>query len=400
MTYAARLKVFSGAFKETLTSHFAGVGGLLAGFIVAQQLNLFQQFPWAIAIYPTVLMAKSVMSGLFSGRLNTALHIGTVRPCFRGNTRAFHVLFEAMIATTLLVSLATAVISVTFGSLFWGVALSDLSGILAIVLATMSFGLASCVFTLAIAFTAFKKGLDLDDVAYPIIATVVDVFITACYALTIVLFFNTGNFGRYCAFLVGVVPIVLMFYVLFRNAHEEAFVRAVRKSILTMLIVVVFANVAGTVLLKMNVTESRSAGLLIVYPALLELVNDAGLVVGSTAATKFALGLLKPSLSAIENHATPILGAWVASFVVFIFFVAVSLLMAGQFASVAFINMLSLLLATNVIATMAVVFLSFAFATLTFQKGLDPDHFVAPIQTALASIITSVVLFAVLLLIG
>ncbi len=44
-----------------------------------------------------------------------------------------------------------------------------------------------------------------------------------------------------------------------------------------------------------------------IYPALINMVSNVGSVVGSTANTKLALGLLTPSFSSIRNHAKNII---------------------------------------------------------------------------------------------
>ena len=58
--------------------------------------------------------------------------------------------------------------------------------------------------------------------------------------------------------------------------------------------------------------------LLTAYPALINNISNVGSVVGSTANTKLALGLLKPTFSSIHNHAKNITSAWLASFFIFI----------------------------------------------------------------------------------
>ena len=73
--------------KEALIAFSFDIGGIIAGFIVASQLNVFLISPWAIAVYPAILTARGVISGLFSGRLSTALHIGTIHPKLLGNTK-------------------------------------------------------------------------------------------------------------------------------------------------------------------------------------------------------------------------------------------------------------------------------------------------------------------------
>ncbi|NIO37408.1 magnesium transporter MgtE, partial [Candidatus Bathyarchaeota archaeon] len=47
----------------------------------------------------------------------------------------------------------------------------------------------------------------------------------------------------------------------------------------------------------------------------------------------------------------------------------------------------------------AIILISYAIAVITFQKGLDPDNFVIPIESALADSITAVALFVAMSLI-
>src|SRR5208283_5578349 len=62
-----------------------------------------------------------------------------------------------------------------------------------------------------------------------------------------------------------------------------------------------------------------------IYPALINMVSNVGSVVGSTANTKLALGLLKPSFSSIKNHAKNINSAWAASLLIFTVLALISL---------------------------------------------------------------------------
>jgi cation transporter-like permease len=391
-------QAFFTALKETLTSHAFGVGGLVAGFIIAWQLGIFQSFTWAIAVYPTVLTAEQVISALFSGRLNTRLHIGTISPAFSGNMGALRRLFQPVLAITLMTSFLMSLISMLFGSLFWRVTFADFSGILVVVLATMNLGLTLYLFALSVTFTAFKKGLDLDSVAYPIIAVVADIFITVCYTLMLYLFLDFNALGRYLVLLIALVPAIFMIYGLPRKIREEEFVRAVKASMLSLTFVALIANVTGSALQKIDVLTSSKREILTVYPALIELVSDAGLVIGSTATTKLALGLLKPSFSDIRGHLAQLSGALTASAISFVFFSISSLLLTGTFTVHTFSVFTSTLLAANVIAAIVTVLVAYALAILTFQKGLDHDHFVVPIETSIAGAATTIAFLAALLL--
>jgi len=386
--------------KEALTAFSFNIGGILAGFIVASQLNVFQLSPWAIAVYPAILTARGVISGLFSGRLSTALHIGTIHPRLRGNTKCFYMLFKSIIVITLETSVAMSLVSMIFGSLFWGIAFADFSDILVVVSATMILGLTNSVLTSEIAFISFKKGLDPDVIVYPIMSTVADIVITLCYVFTLNLFFSSGFVGRYIVIVLGVALIIFSLDILPRCIHNQGFVKTIKESFLTVVFAAFIVNVTGTVLRDIGEIVGRRKEIYTVYPALIDTVGDVGSVVGSTATSKLALGLLKPSFYAMRNHATRIFASWTASIIVFILYSLISLFTQGMFMLHVFLGFASLLLITNIIAVSAIVLISYAVAILTFRKGLDPDNFVIPIESSLADCITSVALLVALFLLS
>jgi mgtE-like transporter len=392
------LKVFLKTFKEALIAYSFDIGGLLAGFIVASQLNVFQLSPWIIAVYPAVLSARGMISGLFSGRLGTALHVGTIYSRLFGNTRSFYKLFEAITVVTLETSVTMSFISMVFGSLFWGINLASFFDILVVVAATMSLGLILSLFTIAVAFVTFKKGLDPDVIEYPIMSTVADIFITLCYVLVLNLFFLFGSFGIYLVAFVALIHVLLVLFILQRNIHDKEFAKTLKESFLTLILVAFIVNVTGTVLHRISVKGKKE--IYTVYPALIDTVGDVGSVVGSTATTKLALGLLKPSFSAMRDHATQIFSAWAASIIMFVFFSAFTLFINSTFTLYIFLVFTALLLITNVIAVATIILISYAVSILTFQKGLDPDNFVIPIESSLADGITTIALLIALVLIG
>jgi mgtE-like transporter len=55
---------------------------------------------------------------------------------------------------------------------------------------------------------------------------------------------------------------------------------------------------------------------------------------------------------------------------------------------------------SNIIAVIAIVLISYGISIMTFKRGLNPDNFVIPIETSLATIVTSIALLLALLLIG
>jgi cation transporter-like permease len=88
----------------------------------------------------------------------------------------------------------------------------------------------------------------------------------------------------------------------------------------------------------------------------------------------------------------------------FVVLAFVALLIDGLFSPATFYNnilvLILVLLATNVVAVTLIVFISFAIAIITFQKGLDPGNFVIPIENAFAASITTFALLFVLTLLS
>ncbi|MEM3881292.1 MAG: magnesium transporter [Candidatus Bathyarchaeia archaeon] len=399
MTHAGATKSFLGMFKETSLAYFFDIGGIFAGFMVASQLDIFQLSPWAIALYPAVVSAKGVIGGLLSGRLGTALHLGIVYPRFFKNTKNFYELIQALIVITLVTSVAMSCISLVFGYLFWEITFADSPAILSVVLATMALGLVITLLTIKVAFISFQRGLDPDIVVYPVMSTTADIIITLFYIAVLNIFFF-GFIGPWIIAAIALVHVLLCFYILPKNLHQLEFVKTIKESIATLLFVAFIVNVTGTVLKDIsNFVENRKE-VYTVYPALIDMVGDVGSVVGSTATTKLALGLLSPSFSSIRNHAKNIFSAWSASIMMFVILAILSLTMLGMFSLTSFLSLLLILLIANVIAVAAIMIVSYAVSILTFSKGLDPDNFVIPIESSLADSLTTVALLIALLMIG
>ena len=399
MSYGEVSKTFVSMFKETSFAYIFGLGGLFAGFMIASSLGIFEFAPWTFALYPVLISAKGITGGLLSGRLSTALHLGTVRPSFLKNTKTFYTLIKALIFLTLVTSATISVFSFVFGQLFWGLTFIDFPGILLVILATMSMGLFLSIITINIAFLSFKKGSDPDVVLYPILSTISDIFLTACYIFVLILYFH-GGFGQVILSLIAIIVVFFGIYMLIKNFHETVFAKTIRESLFTIVVVAFLVNIAGTVLIGIRGFGGTRIEIVMVYPALIGMIGNVGSVVGSTATTKLALGLLFPSFSSMKYHLKSIFSAWGASILMFIILAFFSLFINGLFSISSLFNFISILLLTNVLAVLAIIFLTYAISILTFKRGLDPDNFVIPVESSFADGVTSFALLISLLLFG
>ena len=386
-------------FKETSLACLFDIGGLIAGFMIALQLGVFQLSPWAIALYPAVVSVKGVITGLLTGRLSTALHLGTMYPKFFGNTKSFYKLIEAMVVLTLATSATISGISIVFGTLFWGITVADFPAILAVMVATLSLGLLMTLITVKFTFLSFKESLDPDTIVYPAISTVADIVITFLYIGVLNLYFSGGSLGKGVIVLFGLINVILVLIILPRNIREAEFIKTLKESLPTMFLIAFMVNITGTVLKGISTLANGRREIYTVYPAMIDMMGDVGLVVGSAATTKLALGVLTPSFSSIKNHAKNIFSAWTASLVLFAVLGFLSLAINGMFSLQGITNLLLILFVSNVIAFTVIVILSYAISILTFKRGLDPDNFVIPVESSLADSITTIALFVALIVI-
>lgn len=386
-------------FKETSLAYFFDIGGLAAGFLIAYQLNVFRLSPWALALYPTLISTR-VISGLLSGRLSTGLHLGTIHPRFSGNTKCFHELIHAIIVLTLVTSVTVSLISLLFGYLLWGIALTDFAAILSVMVSTLAIGLLFTFVIIKVAFVSFSRGLDPDIVVYPMISTAASIFITLCYIGVLNFFFFLPYLGRLAIIAVGFTHVFLVLYLLAKDKHEPEFVTTIRESLLMLMLVAVLVTLTGTIFKGISHFASNRKEIYTIYPALINMVSNVGSVVGSTANTKLALGVLIPTFTSIKNHAKNISSAWAASFLVvtILALISVAINFVSPLSNV--FDFMGTIWLSNIIAVISIVFISYGVAILTFRRGLNPENFVIPIETSLATIVTSIALLIALLLIG
>ncbi len=386
-------------FKETSLAYFVDLAALIGGFVIAYQLNIFRLSPWALALYPALISIR-IVSGLLTARLSTALHLGTVYPRFSDNTKTFNKLIQAIIVLTLVISTTISLFSLLFGYLLWGITFQDFTAILSVMISTLAIGLLFSLVTIEVAFISFKRGLDPDIVVYPIIATTASIFITISYIGVLNLFFTLPNLGRFTIYAIGLAHVLLAIYLITKNVKEPEFVKTIKETFIMLLLVAAILTLTGTIFKSIGAAAQDRREIYTIYPALINTISNVGSVVGSTANTKLALGLITPSFSSIKSHLKNVSSAWAASLIIFTILATISLAANRVFAPTGVLNFLITIWISNIIAVASIALLSFSISIITFKRGLNPDNFVIPLETSFATIITTVALLAALILIA
>ncbi len=386
---------FAETLKQSVMAYAFNIFGIAAGTIIAYNSGLFAKAPWAVVIYPPILSARGVIGGLFCGRLSTALHLGTVHPRLFGNTKSFYLLFQAIVImsfeASLMMSLIAAFLS-GFGEFF---------SLINVFMATMALALVVISpLTLTVSFISFKHGLDPDIILYPIESTVADLLITSIYIAVLGLFLTNSLLGGYLFTFISLALLLTSIFFLVKNAKEPEFIRTLKESLLTLVLVSFIVNVAGATLGRVEelIRGKRLSQVYVVYPALIDTIGDVGAVVGSTATTKLTIGTLKASFSSMKNHLTEVSGAWAASLIMYFAYSILALLITGTIAPISLVTFTFFLFTVNIFAASLIILVSYSVAILTYQRGLDPDNFEIPIESSLADSITTVSLLVALVL--
>lgn len=398
---------FAKTLKQSVMAYTFNIFGILAGTLIAYYSELFQAAPWAIVIYPPILSARGVIGGLFCGRLSTALHLGTVKPRFFENTKDFYLLFQAIVFLTFEASVFMALVAVLFGIIYRGALISELWSMVNVLMATMALSLlVISPLTLAVSFISFKRGLDPDIILYPVESTTADLLITVIYIFMLHIYILYGSFWQHLLLVTNSALIFSATYILAKNIHEQEFIKTLRESLLTLIIVSFIINVAGAFLGRIDEIIRKKQGVYevypvyVVYPALIDTIGDVGAVVGSTATTKLALGTLKASFASIKDHFSEISGAWTASLIMYFIYSVLALTVIGALHPLNVARFSLLLFTVNILAAVLIILVSYSVAIITYKKGLDPDNFEIPVESSLADALTTISLLTALILWG
>ncbi len=128
------------------------------------------------------------------------------------------------------------------------------------------------------------------------------------------------------------------FIFMLKDNHEPEFIKTIRESLMMLIVVATLVTLTGTIFKSISNFAANRKEIYTIYPALINLVSNVGSVVGSTANTKLAFGILKPTFSSIKNHTKNIISAWAASLIICTILALISLAINHVFQLTNLIN--------------------------------------------------------------
>ncbi len=380
-------------FRESLGVFLFNFGELLAGSLAVFFISLVLTRPWVIMIYPLVLGVRGAVNGVLSGRLSTGLHVKLIEPSLRKNTRYYYSILASIYTLSLISSLTIGATAFILSSTFYGTSITEFSLIIfsCIVIKAIAL-LVTAPFTSFLGFFAFRKGLDPDVIVYPISSMVADIWATIAYISTLSLAFSFGQIGNILLYVIGFSFIFTVFYLTYKfRAHAEYW-KTLREAAFSVLVVGFIEAIGGLFLSRVKVQIERSPGILLIYPALMATTGSAGAIFGSISTTKLVLGMTEPKFWGIKNELSDLTQIGASSFIMYLIYSLIAFAKEGSF--IAF----SIPLLCFLIIFPAMTIIVFSMAILTFVKGLDPDNFVIPFETALTDTLLTLTLTSLIMM--
>jgi mgtE-like transporter len=342
---------------------------------------------------------RGVVSGVFSGRLTTGLHLGTIKASLTENTKLFYMLLFATITLTLQGSIMIGSFVSIISAFFWMTPIEDIFSIVLILIATtnVSLILVSPI-TLFISFFSFRYGLDPDNIVYPVMSTIADIIDTICFILMLILY-TSGFLGFFLLILIDLAFIFIVLYFLLRYRNEVKYLGIIKELFPIMIIITFIVNITGNILGKINQFIGNRPDIYLIYPSIISTVGATGSIIGSKITTKLALGTAKATISEIKYNIPEISGTLISSIILFILFsILSSIFVYGAFILEKVLPLVFLMIVLNILATPLMSIFAYVIAILTYKKGLDPDNFVIPFESSLSDSTTTVCLLSVLIL--
>lgn len=363
-----------------------GILDLIPGVLLTLFSWFFSNYSWLLLLYPPLLSFRGTLGGIYSGRLSTSLHLGNMLPSILNNSEEYYTLLAVI---SILYLIGTLILIFTIGLvsvLVLGYEIWIINDILLIFLSTF-FLTQITMFPLVtlIAKFSYLKGWNPDIITYPFTSSLGDIAITSFFLLASYSIILSNNYLLAIGLSAGNFLLPLLFYLF--GFDIELFISELKESLMAIILVSIIVNITGYLFKELSFYLKINPILYFIYPAILTSIGDGGSIVGSTSTTSLALiGHLNWNKLLRENVPT------------IIFLVSMIFPLYGLSGYIIFqdsINAMFLIriALVGILSIFIVSIISVSTALLTYKRGLDPDHFVTPIESTLADGVTTFIIY-------
>jgi len=417
------VNLFVGIFLQAMIALAFESGGIVSGTI-AKFLLETEHVKWIFLIYGPLLAARGDIA-ILAGKLGTGLHMGSVKPSFRDNTKNYRSLIASTITIAILDGILVGVVTYSMNLILYPVGIRVINPLLFFVIPIIVMGLVSvisAIITSAVSFFTFKKGLNPDVYVVPIMSAINNILITVIFAVVLLILkpwgavtdidgstvfavaTNNDLLGTYIALIPVALIIAGLIYIIIKNFRERGYQKMMKEAIIAVILSVILGSITGIILSQGEEALLAYPQLLIVFPALIGTLADQVAITSNVFITDFSTGYIKPEVKSAKDPKiwSSFLGVGAAGIIITLLLgligTAISWNSLGTLWHIPLVLLVTVL--SNVIGFVIVGTLIFLLAIFAFKKELDPDNFAIPLAACLADLICagSLILFSFLIL--
>ena len=371
-----------GLLKEIILASFPALFlCLLLDFFAGAFLGKFFkkimiEYPIILVILPGLMGLRGNIYGSLASRFTTMLHLGEMNPTLK----------DKNVVKNIFISILLSLLPVT---ILWLVGVIKVREV-GIAVAVFLIVITSTIFTsLLLGYSTalatiipFKKGVDPDAVAAPIVTSIADLITIPLLVGFMFLYEDTPK--TFYFLLVLAIILSLIVGKGFKIGKQE---RKIFVEVLSIVGVLAFiSSISGTLLESYSDIIHASIIFSVMYPAILDSTGNLGSVVGAKTSTRIHLGEIEKlfnKTTVIEISLYTILAAILG---VLANLIAIGVVKLTLHTHIGFVKPFLLLYPLLAFGVMWMAY----FLAITFDRlGLDPDNATVPTITTLADIFST-----------
>ena len=371
-----------GLLKEIILASFPALFlCLLLDFFAGAFLGKFFkkimiEYPIILVILPGLMGLRGNIYGSLASRFTTMLHLGEMNPTLK----------DKNVVKNIFISILLSLLPVT---ILWLVGVIKIREV-GIAVAVFLIVITSTIFTsLLLGYSTalatiipFKKGVDPDAVAAPIVTSIADLITIPLLVGFMFLYEDTPK--TFYFLLVLAIILSLIVGKGFKIGKQE---RKIFVEVLSIVGVLAFiSSISGTLLESYSDIIHASIIFSVMYPAILDSTGNLGSVVGAKTSTRIHLGEIEKlfnKTTVIEISLYTILAAILG---VLANLIAIGVVKLTLHTHIGFVKPFLLLYPLLAFGVMWMAY----FLAITFDRlGLDPDNATVPTITTLADIFST-----------
>lgn len=364
------LASFSALFLCLFLDFFAGA------FLGKFFKKIMIEYPIILVILPGLMGLRGNIYGSLASRFTTMLHLGEMNPTLK----------DKNVVKNIFISILLSLLPVT---ILWLVGVIKVREV-GIAVAVFLIVITSTIFTsLLLGYSTalatiipFKKGVDPDAVAAPIVTSIADLITIPLLVGFMFLYEDTPK--TFYFLLVLAIILSLIVGKGFKIGEQE---RKVFVEVLSIVGVLAFiSSISGTLLESYSDIIHASIIFSVMYPAILDSTGNLGSVIGAKTSTRIHLGEIEKlfnKTTVIEISLYTILAAILG---VLANLIAIGVVKLTLHTHIGFVKPFLLLYPLLAFGVMWMAY----FLAITFDRlGLDPDNATVPTITTLADIFST-----------